>query len=145
MDMIESWAIHGGEFPGSSIHGSEGGLQINNGKNSVTYFSEIEGYPAVTNLDLAAEHYRRRKIDPSIWVYEDSQAHWIGALRGDCKLIDTPHIALQTMLVSEGIFLSHKLGREIIADEIPELCESISVRRQETPFGILEYPAHPFI
>ena len=145
MDMIESWAIHGGEFPGSSIHGSEGGLQINNSENSVKYFSEIEGYPAVTKLDLGAEHYRRRKIDPSIWMYEDSQAHWIGALRGDCKLIDTPHIALQTMLVSEGIFLSHKLGREITADEIPELCESISVRRQETPFGVLEYPAHPFL
>ena len=146
MDMIESWAIHAGQFPASSIHGSEGGLQFSDAGDgdSLTFFSEIEGYPAVSKLDVAAEHYRRRKIDPSIWVYQDSQAHWIGALRGECKLIDTPHIALQTMLVSEGIFLSHKLNREIAVDEIPELCESNAVSRQDTPFGELKYPAHPF-
>jgi len=143
MDMIESWAIHAGEFPKSSIHGSEGGLRFND-NDTLTFFSEIEGYPAVSTLDIAAEHYRRRKIDPSIWAYQSSQAHWIGVLRGECEPIDTPHIALQTMLISEGIFLSHTLGREIIADEIPELCKSNAVNRQDTSFGGLKYPVHPF-
>ena len=144
MDVLESWAIQGGEFPNSSIHGSEGGLQFTN-RDSLKYYSEIEGYPAAATLDVAAEHYRRRKIDPSIEVYADSQTHWVAALRGQCKLIDTEHIALQTMLVSEGIFLSHTLGREVTADEIPELCKSNSVRNQDTDFGKLEYPPHPFV
>jgi len=146
MDILESWAIHGGKFPPSSIHGSEGGLQIEPFNNeTLSFYSEIEGYPATTQLDIAAEHYRRRKIDPSIWTYSNSQAHWVGVLRGECEQIDTPHIALQTMLISEGIFLSHKLGREVTADEIPELCKSIAIKRQDTPFGELTYPDYPFI
>ena len=141
LDILESWAIHGGKFPASSIHGSCGGLQFDGNFNNdtITYFSEIEGYPATTTLDIAAEHYRRRKIDPSILLYSNPQANWIGALRGRCELIDTAHIALQTMLISEGIFLSHKLGREVTAAEIPELCTSNAVKRQDTPFGELVY------
>ena len=144
MNIIESWAIHGSEFPVSSIHGSKGGVQLGH-ENTVKFYSEIEGYPAVSTLDIAAEHYRRRKIDPSVWVYSNSQAHWIGTLKGECEQIDTPNIALQTMLVSEGIFLSHKFNREISADEIADLCESNAVLRQDTPFGELTYPANPFL
>ena len=142
MDVIESWAIHSHQFPMSSLHGSEGGLQFGHDIDSpstLSYFSEIEGYPASAKLDLAAEQYRRSKIDSSAWMYQNSQAHWIGALRGECEQIDTPHIALQTMLVSEGIFLSHTLGREIMADEIPELCSSNAIKKQDTAFGGLIY------
>ncbi|MCL1787534.1 MAG: Gfo/Idh/MocA family oxidoreductase [Defluviitaleaceae bacterium] len=145
LDILESWAIHGGEFPQSSIHGAEGGLQFTGDSGTLKFFSEIEDYPATTTLDVAAEQYRRRKIDPSVWVYNNSQTHWIGVLRGECDPIDTPHIALQTMLISEGIFLSHKLGREITADEIPELCKSNAISRQDTPFGQLTYPPNPFL
>jgi len=146
MDVLESWAIHGAQFPLSSIHGSEGGIQIsdNNNHHTLTYFSEIEGFPATSYLDVSAETYRRRKIDPSVWMYSNSQAHWVGALRGDCLQIDTPTIALQTMLISEGIFLSGQLGREVTVDEIPELCKSNAMLKQDTTFGGLEYPPYPF-
>jgi predicted dehydrogenase len=138
LDMIESWAIHAGAFPASSVHGSEGGLQIIDREN-LKFFSEIEGYPAESTLNIPAERYRKRKIDPSLWMYDSSQAHWVGVLRGECKPIDTANIALQTMLVSEGIFLSGQLGREVTADEIPELSKSNALKKQEVPFGILEY------
>jgi predicted dehydrogenase len=138
MDMIESWAVHGGAFPASSIHGSEGGLQFVD-KESLKFFSEIEGYPAVSTLDIAAEQYRRRKINPDIWMYTSSQAHWVGVLRGECEPIDTANIALQTMLISEGIFLSGQLGREVAGDEIPELSQSNALTRQATPVGIFDY------
>ena len=146
MDMIESWAIHGAEFPSSSIYGSEGGIQLGSdfGRDSLKFFSEIEGYPAETNLDIKAEQYRRLQLDPSLRVYEGSQDHWVGVLRGECEQIDTPHIALQTMLVSEGIFLSGQLGREVTADEIPSLCKSTAISRQDAPFGELTYPPYPF-
>jgi len=147
MDILDSWAIHGNKFPPSSIHGSQGGLQFGEAHDSnyITYLSEIEGYPAETTLDIAAEQYRRRKIDPSLIVYSNSQAHWIGVLRGECEAIDTAYIGLQTMLISDGIFLSGMLNREILADEIPELCKSNALGRQDAPFGELEYPAHPLI
>jgi predicted dehydrogenase len=138
LDIIESWAIHGGAFPAHSVHGSEGGLQFTDDK-TIKYFSEVEGYPAVSTLDIAAEHYRRRKIDPKLSMYGNSQAHWVGVLRGECEPIDTANIALQTMLVSEGIFLSGRLNREVTADEIPELSQSNALKQQETVFGILNY------
>ena len=146
MDMIESWAIHGAEFPPSVLYGSKGGLQFcqDGDRNHLKFFSEIEGYPAETTLDLQNEQYRRLQLHPELYVYENSQAHWIGVLRGECEMIDTPHVALQTMLVSEGIFLSGQLGREILVDEIPSLCKSTAMSRQDTDFGGLTYPAHPF-
>ena len=146
MDILESWAIHGGEFPLSSLYGSEGGIQfaVIGGEPSLKYYSELEGYPAETALDIPAEQFRRLQLNPELAVYERCQSHWIGALRGACEQIDTPYIALQTMLISEGIFLSGKLGREITADEIPALSASNAIRRQDAPFGELTYPAHPF-
>ncbi len=153
LDIIEAWAIHGGAFPLSSLHGNEGGLQFTEapagpqgqgGRQVLRYFSEIEGYPAESLLDVSAEAYRQSKIDPNHDCYQDSQAHWIGVLRGDIKPIDTPEIALQTMLISEGIFLSNQLKREIAADEIFELSQSNAVKQQETDFGTLDYPGYPF-
>lgn len=49
------------------------------------------------------------------------------------------------MLISEGIFLSDKLGREIQAEEIPELSASNAIQVQETPFGQLHYRPYPFL
>ena len=146
LDIIESWAIHGGEFPSSSIHGSEGGLRFEGYSNdSITYYSEIEGYPAVSTLNLKSENYRKTQINPDRWMMQGSQAHWVGILRGEVEPIDTVHVALQTMLVSEGIFLSHTLGREVTGDEIPALCKSNAMKNQETPFGILKYKEYPFV
>ena len=42
----------------------------------------------------------------------------IHALLGDCELIPTAKIALETSRVQEGIKLSQQLRREILADEI---------------------------
>jgi len=138
LNILESWAINGERFPESSIHGALGGLQFAD-ERTLKFFTEIEGYPADCTLDVAAEQYRRRKVDPSRWMYANSQAHWVGVLRGDCTPIDTAHIALQTMLVSEGIFLSGQLKREVTADEVPEICQSNAMKRQETPVGVFEY------
>lgn len=145
MDILESWSIHGDEFPLSSIHGADGGLQFTAGPaQSLKFFSEIEGYPATTHLDVGAEDYRQMQLHPERMLVENTQTHWIGALRGECPQIDTPHIALQTMLISEGIFLSGRLGREVSAEEIERLSESNAIAEQETPFGKLTYPPCPF-
>ena len=149
MNITETWAIHGGEFPPSSIHGSTAGLMIGNHydreKCYIKYMSEVEGYPAETTLDIAAEQYRQRKIDPQKYFMSSSQAHWIGVLRDECKPVDTADIGLQTMLISEGIYLSSTLRRELTVDEITSLSKSNAFNRQDAPFGELTYPANPFI
>jgi len=143
MDILESWAIHAGEFPASMIAGSKGGLSVypvsRNNPNSIEFYSEISGYPASTKLDVGAEHYRRSMIDPSIAYYDNPQTAWVAALRGECGWPGTADIALNTMFISEGIFMSSALGREVTADEIKSGSKSLYIRKQETPFGVINY------
>ena len=42
-------------------------------------------------------------------------------------LLPTAEIALQTMLISEGIYLSDRLGREVTADEVLANSKSTAV------------------
>ncbi|MHB8088017.1 MAG: Gfo/Idh/MocA family protein, partial [Anaerolineaceae bacterium] len=49
------------------------------------------------------------------------------AAQGRVPLIPTAEIALNTMLISEGIYLSQKLGREVTAAEVMETSVSTSL------------------
>ena len=138
MDILESWAIHAAAFPESAIAGSEGGLSLGYG-GALKYYNEVSGFPMESNVDCGAEMYRSRQADPSLLLYDDSQRHFIGALRGECPLLNTAEIALQTMLVSEGIYMSGALGREVTAEEIAANSKSQAITRQETTFGGLSY------
>jgi predicted dehydrogenase len=136
MDILESWAINAVEFPPSLIAGSKGGLSLG---EELVFTSEMAGYPAVTKFDLANEVYRTHQIDPSLAIYDNSIAHWVAALRGECGLYDTKRVALDTMLVSEGIYQSGIKGHEVTADEIRHDSKSSYIREQETGFGSLKY------
>lgn len=136
MDILESWAVHAREFPPSMLMGSQAGLALDEG---LTLFNEIAGYPSEIKLDIGAEVYRSHQADPSLVLYDNSIAHWIGALRGECELIDTKEIALQTMLVSEGIYRSSQLGREVEAEEIIGGSKPAFMRRQDAGFRVFDY------
>ena len=60
--------------------------------------------------------------------YDSSQQHWIAALQGRVELLPTAELALNTMLISEGIYLSEQLGREVTADEVREASVSTAVQ-----------------
>ena len=146
LDILESWAIHGGPFPSSSIHGSKGGISLGSGMSHAaqgdggfTFYDEDLGYTRSISLDISAEDYRQRELDPTFDFFAGSIPHWVAVLRGQCELLPTKDIALETMRVSEGIFLSSTLNREICADEIESLSKSSALREQDTPFGKLTY------
>lgn len=147
MDILESWAIHGDQFPASSLYGSEGGLKLASAKgdNGLTYFTEMEGYPVESIVDVGQQDFYLHRHDPTRKYYENSQTLWAGILSGEGPFIDTAEIALQTMLVSEGIFLSNQLKREVSVEEIETLSRSNAVANQDTPFGTLTYRTYPFI
>jgi len=52
----------------------------------------------------------------------------VAALQGRVPLLPTAEIALNTMLISEGIYLSEKLGREVTAQEVARLSKSTAVK-----------------
>ena len=136
MDILESWAINAAEFPPSMIAGSKGGISLG---QELVFTSEMAGYPAFTKFDVGKEIYRTHQIDPSLANYDSSTAHWVAVLRGECEPYDTKRIALDTMLVSEGIYRSGAKGREVTAEEIKAESVSSFIREQETSFGKLKY------
>ncbi|MCL2461596.1 MAG: Gfo/Idh/MocA family oxidoreductase [Defluviitaleaceae bacterium] len=143
MDILESWAIHGREFPPSVLAGSKGGLSIwNEGRKDgspLEYYTELSGSPITADVDPGFEQYRTRQAHPELAVYDRSQARWIAALRGEAEWPKTAEIALNTMLISEGIYRSSAEGREFTAEEIIAGSKSSMIRRQETSFGELVY------
>jgi predicted dehydrogenase len=58
---------------------------------------------------------------------DSPQQHWVRALLGRVELLPTAELALNTMLISEAIYLSDKLGREVTADEVIQASVSTAV------------------
>jgi predicted dehydrogenase len=123
MDVLESWAIYAKPFPGSIICGSKGGLTI----DPLAFHSAMADIQMDATFDLGNFDYLNHTVYPENAVYDSSQKHWIAALKGDCELLPTKDIALQTQLLQEGIYISTRLGREVTADEIAEYSVSKAI------------------
>jgi predicted dehydrogenase len=113
-DIEETWAVHHDGGESSKILGSKGGLRL----EPLAYFSSLGDMPLSGSFDLEASVVRWRACRPESAWEENSQRHWVGALLGKVPLLPTAEYALNTALISEGIYLSSKLGRELTADEI---------------------------
>ena len=114
LDIIESWAIHLDKFEGSCIVGSRGGIRMEPFSFHCTeHDMEMD---ATFNIDAA--DWRWHRLNDSESAYDSCQHHWVAALAGKVELVPTAEVALQTMLISEGIYLSDRLGREATAEEV---------------------------
>ena len=122
-DIIESWAIHLDGLGGSYVVGSEGGVRI----DPFGFYHNIGDISLDSTADLGQFDYRMHNVHEIGDVYDSSQHHWIAANQGRVELLPTAKIALNTMLISEGIYLSEKLGREVTADEVREMSQSTAV------------------
>jgi len=124
MDVIESWAIHRGPFEGSSIVGSVGGVCL----EPFSYHSTLSDMPVNATFELGEADWRWHQILDDQDAYDSPQQHWIAALQGRVPLLPTAELALQTMLISQGIYLSDQLGREVTAEEIEERSVSTALK-----------------
>jgi hypothetical protein len=83
--------------------------------------------PASTSFDLKGSDTRWHACDQqSVW-YDSSQEHWIGALLRRVPLLPTAQYALNTAIISEGIYLSSREGRELSAREIRDQSVSTAI------------------
>ncbi len=78
-------------------------------------------------FDLDAMEYRRHQLLDNEDAMDSSQHHWIAALQGRVELLPTARIALNTMLIQEGIYLSDRRGCEVTAEEVREKSVSTAV------------------
>lgn len=162
LDIIESWAINIDTLGDTFVAGSKGGLKFLNadsqgmplGLTHDSPFHNVERQPALqyfhikdgnqldTDLHVAANSDYEIARNPAIQLYNDNQVHWLAYLNGeltDETRYDTPYLAMQTMLVSEGICLSQALGRSVSADEIAAMSKSSALEKQETDWGTFTY------
>ncbi len=124
MDIIESWAIQLNKFEGSSIVGSQGGLRF----DPLTFHTTINDIEMNCSPETDSVNTRWSRTETDQDAYESSQHHWIAALQQRVPLIPTASIALQTMLISEGIYQSGKLGRELDVEEVKQNSRSSAVK-----------------
>jgi len=121
----ESWALHLDGAEGSVVAGAKGGVRL----SPFGYFSTLCDMPVDARFDLGGSDSRWHSCLADTDAYDSPQHHWIAALLGRVPLLDTAGIALNTMKISEGIYLSQKLGREVTAAEIEDLTKSTAFKR----------------
>ena len=112
--MEEAWAIHSGPAEGDLIYGSKGGLRV----DPLAYWTTLADMEMDATFDLDRADWRWHQVDPTTADYAETQRHWIAAQLGRVPLIDTAGIALNTAFITEGIYISSHLGREVTAEEI---------------------------
>ena len=115
-DIIEAWAIHLDPFEGSFIVGSEGGVRM----DPFGFYTTISDVEMDGTFLLNQADTRWHRLNENEDGYDSPQKHWIAALQDRVPLLPTAELALKTMLISEGIYLSNELGREVTAKEIEE-------------------------
>ena len=112
--MEEAWAIHSEQKNKNWVYGSHGGVLL----DPFTYYTTLGDMEMDGTFDLKQADWRWHQCDPNTTYYSHSQRHWIGAQLGRVPLLDTAGIALKTALITEGIYVSSHLGREVTAQEI---------------------------
>jgi predicted dehydrogenase len=114
LDIIESWAVNLDSLGGSVVVGSKGGVRL----DPFGFFSSIGNLDLDATANLGGASFRWDNVDGTGRSYSSSQGHWVAALQGKVDLIPTAEIALNTMLISEGIYLSQERQREVTAEEV---------------------------
>lgn len=114
LDIVEAWAVHQSSFEAPSVYGSKGGLKL----DPLSYFTNLEDVPMNATFEVEGADWRKHVLDPKQQWFDSPQHHWIGGLLGEIEMIPTAELALKTMLISEGIYLSERLGREVTPEEV---------------------------
>lgn len=124
LDLIESWAIHLDPFEGSYVVGSEGGIRL----QPFSFHTTLEDVELDATFDLNGADVRWHRLRENEEAYDSPQHHWVAALQGRVELLPTAELALETMLISEGIYLSDRLGREVSAEEVKAHSRSTALK-----------------
>ena len=123
LDIIEAWAVHMDKFDGHMIFGSQGGVRL----EPFSFHRNIGHLDADITADLGRFDWRLHMVEEVGDGYDSPQHHWIAARQGRVELLPIAAMALNTMLISEGIYLSNRLAREVTAEEVREMSESTAI------------------
>jgi predicted dehydrogenase len=123
LDIEVSWAEHYEGTESSKVLGTLGGLRL----EPLRFFTTLADMEMDGAFNLDSAEFRLHACDPTYDAYDGPQQHWIATLQGRVPGIDTASLALATALISEGIYLSSQLGREVTPAEVRERSVSTAV------------------
>jgi predicted dehydrogenase len=123
LDLIEAWAMHLGSLDGSSLIGTKGGVRL----APFSVHQRLGDLDSDSTVDLGAARFRWNTVRGDGDDMGDTHRHWIAALLGRVPLLPTSELALAAMLVSEGIYRSSALGREVTAEEVVRNSVSVAL------------------
>ena len=122
LDIIEAWAIHLDGFSPPYIVGSKGGIRLApfgfGDAGDLGFYYSVGDMDVDSTVNLESFDGRAHDLRKDADAYDSYANHWIAALQGRVELLPTAELALNTILISEGIYLSSELGREVTAEEI---------------------------
>lgn len=112
--MEEAWAIQSERTGTEYVNGSKAGLRV----EPLAFYTTLSDIEMDATFDTKQADWRWHQCIANTAGYDNSQRHWIWAQLGRVPLLDTAGIALKTSLITEGIYLSSHLGREVTVREI---------------------------
>jgi predicted dehydrogenase len=116
LQVSEAWAMHLDQLGGSYVVGSKGGIRL----KPFGIYRSLGDLDLNVSTDLDAFEYRLHNVREQGNAFDGPQQHWIAALQEKVALLPTAEIALNTMLISEGIYLSDRSGREVTVQDVIE-------------------------
>jgi predicted dehydrogenase len=123
LDCMEAWAVHLDSAEGSVVLGSKGGVRL----SPFAFYRSFGDLDVSATANLESARFLWNHVRGDGPDFGSSQQHWIAALSGRAELVPSADIALNAMLISEGIYLSEKLGREVTAEEVREASVSTAI------------------
>ena len=114
LDILEAWAAHLDGFGGSVLLGANGGVRL----HPFGFFKSCGHLDIDATVDLERARRRFDQVRGDAGAMASSAAHFVAVLQGKIEPLPTAELALATMLITEGIYLSGELGREVTAEEV---------------------------
>jgi predicted dehydrogenase len=124
MDVLAAWALHLNELIGCAVAGPKAGITLPalaRGKEAgdAKLFSSLTDPWTEEALDVEGAKARWDKQGVAD-AYDSPQHHWVRALQGKVELLPSAELALNMILIAEGIYRSHEQNREVDLAEIIE-------------------------
>lgn len=150
------------EYSMTYILGSKGGLEVLDtdtvggkyarrpgqrgpmfsGEPNLKFFGNLEGRDVAIDLRCDENGMVEELTNPNMMLYNDNQVMWLAYKLGilnDETRYNTPEIAAQQLLFTDGMFLSEELGRSVTADEIKAMSPSLCLREQEIGSELVKF------
>lgn len=112
------------------------------GEPNLKFFGNLDGRDVAIDLRCDENGMVEELTNPQMLYYNDNQVMWLAYKLGildDTTRYNTPEIAAQQLLFTDGIFLSEELGRSVTADEIRAMSPSLYLREQDIGSEVLKF------